>query len=364
MRVMMVLCELIDGGAEVTALRLVRALGEEHDFTIAAIKSGGPLRDEFTQAGAAVFDGLARWRLDPLAPFRIARLIRSRDIDAVVIVDVPRNAMFHGLAGAAASFRRPATICWCKSIPGGQSGRFVGQLRAYRKVGWLDWIVCTSQHQRRTLVQGGLVAERTSVIYNGVQLDSPEGLRGQALASAGKTPIVHVANMMPDKDFDTLLAAAKCLAGGRGDFELLLVGRGTDSPDMARRIAEDKLGGIVTPLGRRDDVGEILAGAELFVLSTHSEVFSVATLEAMAAGLGVVVSDIPAFDEMFTQGCEGLKVRPGDAGAMADALAGLLDDPAVRARMGQAARRRAEDFGLPRMASEFDRMLRSLRNQR
>jgi len=361
---MMVLCELIDGGAEVTALRLVRALGPRHQFTVAAIKPGGPLRDAFAQAGAAVFDGLAKVRFDPVGPFRVARLVRSRDIETVVIVDVPRNAMFHGLAGAALSCRRPAKVCWCKSIPGGQSGRFVPELRAYRKLGWLDWTVCTSQHQLRMLAQAGLSAERTSVIYNGVEPCPTGAHEARAPRVAGKTAIVHVANLMPDKDFDTLLAAARCLADSRDDFELLLVGRGTDGPGLAGRIAEAGLEGIVTPLGRRGDVREILAGAGLFVLSTHSEVCSVATLEAMSAGLAVVVSDIPAFEETFTQGCEGLKVRAGDAGAMAEALAGLLDDPAARARMGQAGRRRAEDFSLSRMAGEFDCLLRSLRKRR
>jgi len=107
-------------------------------------------------------------------------------------------------------------------------------------------------------------------------------------------------------------------------------------------------------------VAELLAGADLFVLSTRSEVFSVSTLEAMAAGLPVVVSDIPAFDEMFTDGVEGRKVPPADPQALAAVLAELLTDSPARRRMGQAAQARARQFTVDRMAEEFEGLLRCL----
>ena len=79
----------------------------------------------------------------------------------------------------------------------------------------------------------------------------------------------------------------------------------------------------------------------------------------MAAGLPIVVSDVPGFDEVFDDGVEGLKVAPGRPEELAAALGRLLDDPAGRERLGQAAKRRAGRFSRPRMAEAFERLLRA-----
>ena len=363
----MVLCDLVTGGAEMAALELARALGKRgHACSIAAMKGrGGELAEAFARAGAKVFEDLSRFRLDPLASCRIARLIRRERIDAMILVDVPRMSMFHGLVGSMLSGRRVSRICWCHSVPAGQTGPFTTRLKAFWKLGLLDAIVCVSRLQRRMLADAGLPRRRMPLVRNGVELRRFE-LPGPTdlPLPADKHIIVQVANVMPDKDFNTLLAAAKKLASSRRDFHLVLVGRDTDSPLIAKALPPMGLADVVTPAGLRKDVPSILAAADLFVLSTRSEVFSIATLEAMAAGLPVVVSDVPAFDEMFTDGREGLKVPPGDAAALAAAIARLLDDPALRERMSSAARNRAKRFSTERMAEGFERVLNCLTARR
>jgi len=126
---------------------------------------------------------------------------------------------------------------------------------------------------------------------------------------------------------------------------------------MRDAIAAAGAGSVVVPLGLRRDVPAILAAADVFVLSTRSEVFSVSTIEAMAAGLPVVVSDIPAFDELVTDGVEGLRVRSEDAGALAGALGRLLADGDLRRRLGQAGRARAQRLSVEGMADRFERWL-------
>ena len=162
---------------------------------------------------------------------------------------------------------------------------------------------------------------------------------------------------MPDKDPLTLLRAAGVLAARRDDFHVALAGRDTNSPAMARAVRAASADGVVSLGGPCSDVAGLLASADVFVLSTRGEVFSVATLEAMAAGRPVIVSDIPAFDEMFTAGVEGLKGRPGDPAALADAIERVLDDAALAEALGDAAQRRAERFSRRRMADEFLRLL-------
>jgi glycosyltransferase involved in cell wall biosynthesis len=357
----MVLCDFQAGGAENTALRLVGALSRDgFSFTAAGVKPGGVLADAFVRAGADVIDGLARRRLDLLAPVRVAATIRRRGIEAVIVVDVARNAMFHALAGAALSCRKLLRICWCHSPLGGQGGWFAGRLRRYLALRRLDAIICTSRLQRQSLIDSGLPRRRTMIIRNGVDLPalaSPP--RCNLAMPEGKRIIVQVANLMPDKDYGTLLAAASRLAQDRSDWHLLLVGRGTDSPPMRDAVGRAGLAGRVTLAGYRDDVPSILGASDIFVLSTRCEAFSAATLEAMGAKLPVVVSDIPAFDEMFTHEREGLKVLPGRADALAAALARLLDDEHLRRALAAQAARRAQRFSLDRMAGAMARLLRA-----
>lgn len=358
MRIVTVLCEFAPGGAETTALRWVRAMtARGHGVFAVAIRGGGSLAGAFADAGAVVGDGVSCRRRDPLAGVRVAGLVREFRADAVVVVDVARNALAAGMSAAMLT-DRPG-VCWCNSIPGGQSGRFAGLLAAAHRAGAMDRLVCTSRRQVHEFARRGLPASAMTLIRNGVELPASAAPPSPEADPARKT-IVQVANVMPDKDFDTLLAAVGRLATRRDDFELLLIGDGTDSPEIAGRIAE--LGAVdrIRPLGRREDVPTLLAAGDVFTLSTHSEVFSVATLEAMAAGLPVVVSDIPAFEEMLTDGVEALLCPPGDAESLACALERLLDDASLRSRLGAAGRARAAEFSVEVMTDRLEGLLADL----
>jgi len=357
-RVLIVANNLLMGGAERLALDLVGALqGQGFEFVVGSIRRDEALREAFERAGAVVRTGLARWRFDPAAPIRLARIIRRHRIDAVIVLDAIRNGMFYSFVGAAFSGRRVGRICWCHSTPGGKAGRFVPLLRAYRATGMLDAVVCVSRHLRGLLKARGL-ARRALVIPNGLDAAAFDGAAPASLdVPKDKHVLVQVANAVEDKDPDTLLKAAAHLAARRDDFLLLLVGRGTDSPAMNEAIRRSGAAGCVRALGHRGDVAAILPAADVFVLSTKMETFGLAVAEAMAAGLPVVASDVPAFEELFTHEREGLKVPPGDPAALADAIERLLDDADLRRRLAEAGRRRARAFPLGRMVRRWKRLL-------
>jgi glycosyltransferase involved in cell wall biosynthesis len=350
------------GGAEMAALDLVRRLqGEGRWFTIASLRREGPMGDAFIHAGARLHEGIAPRRFDAIAPLRLANIMRHGGIEAVIVLDPLRNGLFYALAGAALSMRRPARICWCHAWPGGQAGNFAAALRAYHSAGLLDAVVCVSRAQRRELVRAGLPRHVMPVIPDGIDLARFSDPRPSSLPlPPGKRIVVQVANDMPDKDFPTLLEAAGSVAHRRRDFHLLLVGRNTDSPQISRAVAEAGLSEMATLAGQRDDVPGILARADVFVLSSRRETFALAVLEAMAAGLPVVASDLAALAELLSNGKEGLLVPPGDADALAGGIERVLDDAALSRQLGEAARRRAATFSSARMAARFERLLRLL----
>ena len=102
-------------------------------------------------------------------------------------------------------------------------------------------------------------------------------------------------------------------------------------------------------LGYLPEVREVLGRMQLLVMPTmHFESFGIAAVEAMAMGLPVVASRVGGLAEIVEDGRTGFLVKPGDAVELAGAVQRLMDSPDMRARMGQAGRRRAvEHFSLP-----------------
>jgi glycosyltransferase involved in cell wall biosynthesis len=112
-------------------------------------------------------------------------------------------------------------------------------------------------------------------------------------------------------------------------------------------------------LGRRDDVGRILEGADLFCLPSLSEGLPLAIAEAMAAGLPVVATPVGGVPEIVAAGQTGLLVPPGDSRKLSAALTRVLSEPGLGPRLGAAGRERARLFSLERMATRFEALYES-----
>lgn len=180
-------------------------------------------------------------------------------------------------------------------------------------------------------------------------LASPEA-RAQALGRLGLEPgpftVGCVGNLTTKKNHETLIHAVAALRRTEPGARVVLVGGGPREPALRQLIASRDLEDAVTLTGVRDDVPALLPAFDVFALSSRYEGLSIALLEAMGAGVPPVVTRVGGMPEVIRDGRDGLLVRPGDPGAMAAALARLARDPALRASLAQAARRRAEDFGI------------------
>ncbi len=133
-----------------------------------------------------------------------------------------------------------------------------------------------------------------------------------------------------------LLEAVPTIAAKWPDLVVLVVGREGHVTGLLRTLTSELgIGGSVRFLGHRTDVGDLLNAADLFIFPSVYEGLGGSNLEAMAMGLPLVVSDIPALREVVTEGENGTLVPAEDPNALAAAVDGLLADPSLRARYGR-----------------------------
>ena len=165
-------------------------------------------------------------------------------------------------------------------------------------------------------------------------------LRSRFDIPADAPVVLYVGRLAPEKELGSLLDG---FAAARDRFPgalLVLVG---DGPDRA--MLESHAGPHVRFTGRVGipEVCQWLRASDVFALVSSNEGFPCSLTEAMSAGLPSVVSDIPANLQLIDDGVHGLHAALKDGGSIADALSRLFSDPPLRARMGEAARRRVID---------------------
>ena len=164
---------------------------------------------------------------------------------------------------------------------------------------------------------------------------------------------VSVARLEPQKSPLDLLEAFTRALGPDPRWHLLLAGDGSLREAVRDAAARAGMAARVHLLGVRRDVPELLAAADLFALASRWEGHPIAVMEAMAAGLPVAATAVGGVPELVEDGASGLLAPAGDPAKLSAALAALARDPALRRRLGEAARRRAAEFGAETMVARY-----------
>ncbi|WP_338441297.1 glycosyltransferase [Synechococcus elongatus IITB4] len=172
--------------------------------------------------------------------------------------------------------------------------------------------------------------------------------------------IIMVARLDPIKDQATLLHAFAAIAPRHPDWDLWLVGDGCDRDRLESLAQSLGLDPATIFLGRSSDIPTLLGKADLFAFSTtDAEGFGIALIEAMAAGLPIVASDVPACREVLLEGQAGLLVPPGDRFAWQQTLDRLLSNPADRQHWAQKAQAIAPTYDIQHTAQQWYQRLQA-----
>jgi glycosyltransferase involved in cell wall biosynthesis len=214
------------------------------------------------------------------------------------------------------------------------------------KMAGARFVACvTAALRKQVLEQVGLPAERTGVVWMGVDCEAFRD-EGRRAYEPGRLHLVTVARLNPMKGHRHALAAMRAALDSGCDVRYTIAGEGPHRVEIEAEVKRLGLGDRVEMAGTvaEDGVRELLQRADAFVLPSVGlgEAAPVSVMEAMACGLPVVASVIGGTPDMITSGEDGLLVPQGDEKALADALVRLARDPKERRRLGRAARARAE----------------------
>ena len=203
------------------------------------------------------------------------------------------------------------------------------------------------------LVAAGVSPDRIVSFGNGVEIGRIQLRVDYNLSDPPR--LLYVGRLHPQKGLDVLLRAIRLLSDyRRRPLQLRLVGDGPARGELTALADQLDLNDQVTFCGQSDRVMEELAAADVFVLPSRAEGLSNALLEAMAAGLPALVSDIPGNVDVVEHERNGLLFRAEDPQALADCLTSLLDQEDLRRRLGREARKSVEDrFSLETIARYY-----------
>lgn len=228
-------------------------------------------------------------------------------------------------------------------------------------------VVAISPAIAEQLVAGGVDRERIAVVPSAIDRARLVVARGRdavrAEFGAGRDDIVvlGLGALVPRKGFDVLLRALAELARRGVRPRAWIAGDGAEREPLERAARTAGLASDVRFLGRRADVGDLLAGCDVFCLPSRAEGLGVAALEAMAAGRAVVATRVGGLGDAVVDGRTGLLVAPDDAAALALALERLVLDGALRARFGaEGPARVAEGFLPEQMVASYAALYREI----
>lgn len=337
-------------------------------FEVAVIARAGHHRGEIEAAGLRLisFD-MDRRGMNPLRLLReagaLARLYRQEKPDLVHHVAL-RPVVVGGLAAWMA--RVPAVVSAITGMgflftDGGRGG--LARRLLTRLMPWLlgkGPVVVQNATDAAHLADWGVPEGR-------VRLIPGSGVDVQRFVPTDRTanpqPIVMLpSRLLWDKGVGEFVDAARKLQG-RARFVLVGeadAGNPTAVPEAQLRAWQAEA--VVEWWGRQDDMPAVLAKADIVCLPSYREGMPKALLEAMACGLPCVTTDAPGCRDCVADGDNGLVVPVKDAGALAAAIGRLLDDPALRARMGRRGRERAvQEFSSGKIIAATLALYRELR---
>lgn len=350
------------GGAETVYLHLATALNARRFRSVCVVSRDGWLTGQLRNGGASPLVLPSQGSLNVRYLAALCSIIRRERV-GMIVAHLYGSSVYAGLAGLLCRVPVIAILHGQTDITG--AGRFDSIKRLIVARG-TSRLVFVSERLREALAPALKVpARRCVVVPNGVdaarfQPGRDEEVRRELGAAPGTFLLGAIGNIRAPKAYDVLLRAAHLLKEGGLPCKIVIAGEGSGSLMQELEALRRQLGveDSVRFLGLRSDVQRLLRGFDAYVLSSRTEGFSIACVEAMASGLPVIATRSGGPEEIIEQGVSGLLVPPDDPAALADAISRVIREPDLARSLGTRARQRARDqYSIDAMLQRYESLL-------
>jgi L-malate glycosyltransferase len=363
LRVLWLIKGLDAGGAELLLAMLAEVRDRERfEYEAAYLlpwKRG--LVDELERAGVVVhcLRGDREW--DLRWALRLRRLVRERRYD-VVHIHSPYVAGIARLALKTMPASVRPTIVYTEHLP------WWGYVRSTRLLNRLtyrldDANLAVSRTVIESIVPG--LRDQVQLVVQGIfpervrdQLRHRDQVRADLHIGSDEVVVGTVAHFRTQKGYPVLLEAARSVLDEGLPVRFVAVGRGPQEGELRAIHARLELGDRFVFTGFREDATRVMSAFDVFALASHNEGLPLALMEALALGIPVVATAVGGIPEGVTDGVEGLLVPPSRPDRLAHAIATLVRDSGLRARISDAAAERGRAFDIRGSARKIEGIYR------
>ena len=356
-KILFVTFSLDVGGLENLVLELARNLDRERfASSICTLQKGGKLQQEFERSGIPVYVIEKREGMDFFLPFKIYRLLKQKKIDIVHT----NNAVPWLYVGISVLFRRRIRLIHTEHSHLPVEKELL--IKAERLLSKLTFsIVADSANVAKFLSSRvNVPGRKLKTIYNGVNckrlnININAQSKKREIGRGGSEQIVGiVGRLVLVKDHVNLLCAFKKVINEVSRVKLLIIGDGELKDYLVKYAHDLKITQKVKFLGNRFDVPDLLKTMDVFVISSLSEGFSIALLEAIASGIPVVATNVGGNAEIIEHGVSGLLVPPKDPNEISKMIVSLLKNKEMAKKIGERGQRKVRaDFSFEKMKEKY-----------
>lgn len=362
MRILQIIPSFDRAGAEKQfALLCAHLPRDQFDVHACALTRSGPYESLLRDADVPVTIVGKRFKVDPAAYRALKLLIARLKPDVVQTWLFAANA--YGRAAALAG--RVPVVIGCEQCA--DPWKRWHQLAIDRYLaGRSTRIIVNGSGVRDFYTRAGIPAEKFVLIPNGIPPHPPSPLSRSELLCQLNLPadarlVANVARLWPQKRVRDVIWAAELLTVARDDVHVLIIGDGPERAALERFRNQVQLQRRVHFVGHRDDVPQLIEHLDVLWLASGYEGLPNILMEAMAAGVPVVATDIPGNRQLVTHGSTGFLVPVGDRAALAKFAFQILENPDQNTTLRENARREMLDkFPVDKMVDAHAALYREL----
>lgn len=353
-------------GAERWILALMRALDPDRvqATLINLVDDENEVSEVVTaarQRGLTAMDFYTGGKFNPFSAVRLARLVRAQ-----------RVRIIHGHGFKSDVFgllTSRLSGCRMMTTPHGWSVEKDIKLQIYEQLDRVFFrlmdLVCPLSPALTEGLKDFIDASKLKLVYNGVDIDEVRAAQSGDRKYVEDFVIGYIGRLVTLKNIETLLASFQLFTTSRLNVRLMIVGDGPERANLEYLAKQLGIEERIEFLGFREDAVACLKDFDVFVLPSLSEGIPRCIMEAMAASVPVVVSDIPGNRNLVSHGDTGLIFPVGDSCCLTEMLVQIMDNPAETAAMAlRGCRKVDEQYSNRKMAAEYTRLYQELLDPR